>query len=108
MLATPRRYRFQTASEPFPHRANMNREIALPASLTDVRDPRKSNVGGFRGFSPVGSFPKVSSAHWSPPSPSFAWRDEFPIRTGEEGCRFGDVTKVGALRFQRRRQIVMT
>src|SRR5579884_3739900 len=41
MLATPRCYRFQTTSEPFPHRANMNREIPFPASLTDMRESEK-------------------------------------------------------------------
>jgi hypothetical protein len=29
--------------------------------------------------SPVGSFRKVSSAHWNPPLPSFDWRDETTI-----------------------------
>jgi len=41
MLAAPRRHGFQTASQPFAHRADMNREIPFPASLTDMRESKK-------------------------------------------------------------------
>ena len=53
MLAAPRGHGFQTASQPFAHRADMNREIPFPASLTDMRESKKIES---RRLRPTGLF----------------------------------------------------
>ena len=47
------------------------------------------------GLSPVGFFRKVSSAHWNPPLPSFAWRDDSLIlpHDGKLLCENGESTE---------------
>src|SRR5215472_12369450 len=61
MFATPFHHRLQAAAEPLAHRTYMNRELSLPASLTDVREAEKIECRGLRptrflgpsqGFSP--------------------------------------------------------
>ncbi len=41
MLPAPRRHSLETAPEPLPHRANMNREFPSQSSRADMRESKK-------------------------------------------------------------------
>jgi len=48
MFATPFGHRFETAPESLSHRADMNRAVPLPASLTNMRESEKIERCRFR------------------------------------------------------------